>query len=115
MLLSWKDGITTLLAVLLAGFTYLMYSGLTLPFNWSYRAGTVFLLILGIGMCALSSPTTGGGAKSPLVMLAGVMGIMSFGLIIFSLITGTKTAFIVTASVILLLWMVATIRHLLGL
>lgn len=112
MALTWKDAITTILAVLVAWFSYLMVSGYKFPLISGYRWATLVLLILGISMCAFSSagPTSGG----PFITISSALGIAAFILIIAGFIFGTKTIFLITTGIILLLWLIATLRHLLG-
>jgi hypothetical protein len=113
MTLTWKDSITTALAAMVAGFTYLQISGYHFPFISGYRWAIGVLLVLGIGMCAFGS-TASANYSSPYVMTASILGGLSLILIVAGLIMGTKTMFLAVAGIILLLWAVATFRHLLG-
>ncbi len=112
MALTWKDLTTTLLAALVAAFSYLQLTGYQFPLISGYRWAIVVLLILGIGMCALSSATP--GASGPFIVIASVLGVLSLILIIAGLIMGTKTMFLAVAGVILVLWAIATLRHIIG-
>lgn len=121
MVLNWKDLTTSALALLVAGFSYLMVTGykpslpayaVKFPMVSGYRWATLVLLILGIGMCALSSATP--GASGIYMKVAGGLGITALILIIAGFIFGTKTIFLLTAGVIILLWAIATFRHLTG-
>lgn len=110
MALTWKDLATTILAILVAGFSYLMVTGYRLPLISGYRWATLVLLILGIAMCAMSSANQGG----PWIIAASVLGVITLLLIVASFIMGTKTIFIALSGTILLLWAIATLRHLIG-
>ena len=112
MALTWKDLITTTLAVILAGFSYLVVTGYKLPLISGYRWATLVLLILGIGMCALSS--AGPGSSGIFITIASGLGVIALILIIAGFIFATKTIFLATAAVIVLLWITATLRHLIG-
>jgi hypothetical protein len=110
MSLTWKDGITTLLALLVIGFSYLMTIGYKLPLISGYRWATAVLLILGIGMCALSSARP--DIQSNWISLANILGVVAFILIIAGIITGSKMIFLSLSGTIVILWLVATMRHL---
>jgi hypothetical protein len=112
MALSWKDLVTTILAAVTIGFSYLMITGYKFPLISGYRWATMVLLILGIGMCALSSATP--GASGIYITVASGLGILALILIIAGFIFATKTIFLATVTVIILLWAVATFRHLIG-
>ena len=84
MSLTWKDGVTTLLAgVVLVIYYAKVTTGIRLPFiSESYRWAVTALAIVGIAMCALSSASTA-GKDNPFVMAAGILGVVSFVLIIW--------------------------------
>lgn len=111
MSLTWKDGVTTLLAGIVAVFTYLMATGYPVPYISGFRWATLVLLVLGMGMCAFSSAAPSG--TSPWITLATVLGVLAIILVIMGFVTGAKTVFIVLGGTILLLWLIATTRHLL--
>lgn len=113
MSLTWKDGVTTLLALLVAGLYFgRTTSGMTLPLiSDGYRWAIVALAIIGIGMCSFSSPATTSGTNM-FIVLAGVLGVSALILIIYGLVTGAKIAFTLLTATILLLWLISTVRHL---
>jgi hypothetical protein len=111
MTLTWKDAVTTLLAIIVLGFSYLVVQGTHIPFVPNFRIATLVLLILGIGMCAMSSAS---GQSSPYVTALGALGFLSLTLIIAGVITGAKLVFLATAVTILVLWLLATVRHAIG-
>lgn len=111
MALTWKDLVTTVLAILVAVFSYLFVTGYHFPLLSGYRSAVIVLSILGIGMCAMSSAA---GASGPWVSFAGALGVISAILIVSTLILGTKALFLAVTGIILLLWGVATLRHIIG-
>lgn len=112
MSVSWKDLTNTALALFIAGFSYLMVTGYKFPLISGYRLATVVLLVLGIAMCALSSATPGDSGMY--MKFASGLGILAFILIVVGFIFGTKIIFLATTGVIILLWAMATFRHLIG-
>jgi hypothetical protein len=107
MALTWKDLITTLLAggTVATYFAYVNSTG-------GYRIPVLILAIIGIAMCAFSGgvgTTTGG--TNPYIVVASILGVAALILIVYGLITGAKIAFVLLAGTMLLLWIVATLRH----
>lgn len=113
MSLTWKDGITTLLAFLVAGLYFARTtSGMQLSLiSDGYRWAIIALAVIGIGMCSFSSPATTSGTNM-FIVLAGILGVSALILIIYGLVTGAKIAFTLLAMTILSLWLIATVRHL---
>jgi hypothetical protein len=114
MTLTYKDFITTLLAATTTGFAYLMTTGYKFPIISGYRAGIVVLLAIGIAMCAFGSRVTEGVWSGPWVVTASVLGIAALVVAIVGLVTGTKVMFLTLAGIMVTLWVVATLRHLIG-
>jgi EamA domain-containing membrane protein RarD len=102
---------------MLAALTFYLYyalsKGIPVPLVTGYRIATLVLAFVGIAMCAIGSGPgiTNGGTYS---LVAGVLGGVSFVLILFGLVTGSKVAFLMLTITILLLWALATVRHILG-
>jgi hypothetical protein len=113
MALTWRDLVATTLAVIIAGFSYLTATGYHFPLISGYRWAIGVLLVLGIGMCALS-PTSSANYSSPWIMTVSILGGITAILIIAGLIMGTKTMFLAVAGTILAIWAIATLRHLIG-
>lgn len=113
MAITWKDGITTVLAVASYGLYYAMSNNIRLPIVSGYRVAVFIMLLIGVAMCAFSSPDTA-KAGSPFISIATVLGITSLALVVYGLITGSKDAFMLLTFVIIVLWIVATLRHLIG-
>ena len=113
MTLTVKDLYTTVLALGTAGLAYFTLKGFQVPYITNFRLGTLALLVLGIVMCANSTlnPTAGMTAYT---VFAGALGVAALVIGIIGLITGTKLAFMTLAGIVLVLWGVATIKHLIG-
>lgn len=109
MALTWKDAATTLLAIGTALLAYAKYQGWQ---NWAIapRLGFLILGAIGIGMCALSSPS---GSPAIWTTVLSTLGVIALILIVLGLVTGSKLLFFGLAADILLLWLLATLRHLL--
>ncbi len=112
MALSWKDAVTTVLAVGTGLLTYAKYQGwqswLTGP-----RLGVLVLGAIGIAMCATGAGTIPSGSAWSIIL--SVMGGLALLLVIAGLITGSAFVFYALTADILALWLLATIRHLWGL
>lgn len=109
MALSWKDAATTGLAAGTGLLTYAKYQ------NWQGwltgpRLGIIVLGVVGILMCALGAgePMSSGSIWS---MGLSIMGGLALVLIIVGLITGGRLVFYALAADILVLWLLATLRH----
>lgn len=111
MSLTWKDLITTSLAGITIWFSYLVLIGYKFPIIVGYRWATLILLILGVGMCAFSSAS---GASGMFITIASGLGVLALILVVLGLIFGTKFLFISLLTVIIALWIVSTLRHLIG-
>lgn len=109
MNMTWKDGLTTFLSVVVMAFSYLMVSGYKFPMITSYRWATAVLMLLGVGMCALSSYKP--GTQSGWISFASVLGSIAIVLILATFITGSKMLFIALSGTIVVLWLGTTIRH----
>lgn len=113
MALTWKDFVTTILAAVVFGLYYAMTKGIAVPLIPGYRAAMIVLFIIGISMCAFSSASNASPGNL-FITTASILGAASLILIIYGLITGAKLAFTLIAAAILLLWIIATARHILG-
>jgi hypothetical protein len=106
MTLTWKDLITTLLAGGAIGVYFLFTNN-----AGGYRIPILLLTFIGIAMCALSEGTKG---NKVYIGIASALGILALVLAVYGLVTGAKIAFILLVGTILLLWLISTIRHALG-
>jgi peptidoglycan/LPS O-acetylase OafA/YrhL len=107
-----KDFVGTLLA----GAAVLVGAAVMNDWGWpllgDYRAGTVALAVIGVGMCAAGSDYSTVRWSHPLVILASALGVAALGLIVAGLIWATAEIFFWLAFVIVALWMTTTLRHL---
>lgn len=115
MRLTWKDGVTTLLAVA----TVLVALAVVQEWDWpllgSVRAGTVALMAVGLGMCALGGSTVERSeARGPYFATLSMLGILALVLGVWALIAGTEEPFLALAIVSVLMWLASTMRHAIG-
>ncbi|HEV8598972.1 MAG TPA: hypothetical protein VGQ69_06400 [Gemmatimonadales bacterium] len=113
MRLTWKDGISAVLAA----FTVLVALAVTNAWAWpllgDYRAGTVALTLVGFGMCATGTAVGKASWANPFVAIATLLGVVALVLIVGGLIYATQPIFVALAATIVALWFVSTLRHLL--
>ena len=111
MRLTSKDLIGTALAATAVLVGFAVSYGWGWPLLSDYRAGTIALGIIGIGMCAAASETTAWKATDPFIVVASALGFVALALIVAGLIWATAELFVGLVAVIVLLWFVATARH----
>jgi hypothetical protein len=111
MRLTWRDGITTLLAALVAviyvAFTY----GWAIPVVDDARGATLLLGAIGLSMCIVGGSGSTIVSNNTWIAPLGVLGVASFSLVIAGLITGWEGAVPLLAAIIGLMWAVSTARH----
>src|SRR6476619_2720182 len=105
--LTWKDLITTLLALIVVGIYWARTKGIDLPLLTSVRWTLVLLLIVGVGMCVLGS-TGPADYSNPVIILAAVLGVAALALTVYGLITANSLAVTGMMVTILILWGLAT-------
>ena len=113
--LTWRDGVTTVLAGAVA------LVGLAVSGEWgwamlgSYRMGSLAVGILGIGMCIVANPGKQMEQKMHEqdrgVKVLAVLGGVSFVLMILGVIVSSELLFMLLTIVTLAMWLMATIRH----
>jgi len=111
MALSWRDAATTALAAGASLVAYAKYQ------NWqgwftSTRISCLALGVIGIVMCATGASSIPSGSAWSAVLTA--MGIVALPLIIAGVITGSSLILYALAADILALWLLTTLRHLVG-
>lgn len=115
MNLSIKDLKETILAVLAAGLYYAKMNNINLPIITSgYRIPIIILGAIGIVMCTVSgggNPSTSGSIINTIISAAGVL---AFIIIVYGVISGAKIAFTLLTIILLGMWLVSTLRHLIG-
>ena len=114
MKVAFKDATATLLAALAAVVALAVVNGWAWPLVTGYRAGTIALGVIGVGMCAIGSDYSTVRGLDKFVVVAGLLGVAVLGLVIAGLIWATATLFVWLAVTILLLWLVTTVRHVLA-
>jgi hypothetical protein len=112
MRLSWKDATATLLAAAAVLVALAVTNAWGWPLLGNYRAGTVALTLLGVGMCASGTATAKASWSDPFVIIASLLGVVALALIVAGLMYATQPLFVALAADILALWFVSTLRHL---
>lgn len=114
MSLTYKDALTTVLAVGVGGIYYIQSKGLQVPVLSSTRWSAAVLLIIGVLMCAFGAYNfqSPGAWSNPWAIFAMVLGIGAFVIGLIGLVTGTKVFALGVASMILVLWFATIVRHL---
>jgi len=111
MHLTWKDGVTTLLA----GVVGIAYAAHALAWHWPIvedaRGATLLIGIVGLGMCIVGGSGDTISSRSRFTIVAGILGSTSLLLIIVGLVTGWPLAVALVAATTLLLYAISTIRH----
>jgi hypothetical protein len=112
MRLTWKDGISTVLAAVAVLVALAVTNAWGWPLLGDYRAGTVALTLVGFGMCATGTAIGKTSWANPFVAIATLLGVVALVLIVGGLIYATAPLFVALAAVIVALWFVSTLRHL---
>ena len=114
MRITWKDGVTTVMAVVIAA----IFAAQALAWSWpllaDVRSATLAVGIIGLGMCAVGSDPTAVTSKSAYTVLAGSLGGAALILAVVGVISGWPVVFTGLVLVTELLYVIATTRHLLG-
>jgi hypothetical protein len=111
MRLTWRDGVTTLLAALIGLIAIAHLQGWSVPVVDSARGGSAAIGVVGLGMCIVGGSGAAITAKSGYTMLAGLMGGAALLLVIAGLITGWSVMVTLIAADTLLLYALTTARH----
>jgi hypothetical protein len=109
MSLTWKDAVTT---VLLIGTLKLAYARHVSWNSWLAAPRLSFIVagVLGVAMCALSSPNVG---NTPMwTGILATLGVLALTLVLAGVITGSPVLFYVLIADISALWLLTTLRHL---
>ena len=113
MALTWRDFVTSALALMVIIFSYLGFRGVDIPFLSGNRISLLVLLIIGLAMCIIggSSQTS---LTGPWNIISTALGILVFVLILIGLILGTGWTVYTVAVLIAFLWLISTFLHLIG-
>jgi ABC-type Na+ efflux pump permease subunit len=110
--LTWRDVVTTGLAVFGAFVVLAVERGWDWPLLGSYRSSSLVLGAMGIAMCAVGGSTTKDMSFSdPFIQTASVLGFAALVFIVTGLVSPTRAVFLALAVTTLALWLIATIRH----
>jgi len=116
MRLTYRDGITTVLAAAVVAVTLAVTQGWDWPLLGTTRAGFVALGILGIAGCSVGNRTEDVAfakefARRPGMIAGSVLGAIGLVLFIAGLIVNTETLLVALAVDLVALWVLATTRH----
>ena len=116
MRLTLRDAVTTLFAGAVVIVTLAVTQGWDWPLLGSPRAGILAVGALGIGMCATGTRPQEAQAgatfwRRPVIVAESGLGIVALVAFVGGLIVGTETWLITLAAVNLVMWGVATTRH----
>jgi hypothetical protein len=111
MRLTWRDGLTTLLAILVVAIYAAHAAGVAIPVVDGARGATLLIGIAGFGMCLVAGTGAEAPSKGGYTVLASALGISALSLIVVSLITGWDLAVPLLAADTVLLWLISTAHH----
>lgn len=107
MTLTRRDLAATVLTALAVLVFAAVHQGWNVPLvGDSVRWATVAVLVLGMGTCALGSPSVDRGTR-----VLAALGIAALALAIVALVTGSLTALSLLVADYVALWAVSTFRH----
>ena len=113
--LTWRDGVTTVLAGAVALVGLAVSGEWGWPMLGSFRMGTLAVGILGIGMCIVAG--SGSRMEEGLrdqdrgTKMLAALGVASFALIVLGLIVDSELLFMLLTITTVGMWLMATIRH----
>lgn len=111
--LTWKDGVSTLLAAAVVLVALAVVEEWGWPLLGSYRAGAVAIGVMGLGMCALGSSTQeASGPRGPYFATMSLLGALALVFAIWAIVADAKEPFVALAVDTVLLWMASTLHHL---
>lgn len=112
MRLTWRDGLTTLMAFLVILVALAAIQGWGWPLLGSDRSAMVVLGVLGYGMChAAGTPNAYLSLKGGYRTLTSALGAIALIVFIVGMIWPSETWIVLLSADILLLWVMATVRH----
>ncbi len=115
MRLTLRDAAATLLVAAAAGLYWGFRTGVDVPLVSGPRVLAVALFGLGVSACALGGggvvPAADGSAETAWTRTFGVHGAVAFVLMLLVLFTANTGLLAALAGLVVLLWLVATVRH----
>lgn len=129
MKLSWRDGVTTLLAVVVGAIAFALTSGWSWPLVGDARTAAIAIWVLGVAMCpvtwaavaavtgdaeARSAIGTGLGLATRYYQAMSALAIVPTGLAIWAVIAPAAGVVVAEAAFVVVMWLIATVAHLAG-
>ncbi|MBI1758727.1 MAG: hypothetical protein HYR62_05825 [Actinobacteria bacterium] len=111
MRLTWRDGVSTLLAAVVFLLTLAVVRDWGWPLLGSYRSGTIALALVGVVMFGLGTPAREMRWSDRFMAVEAIFGVAAFVLLIASLIAATQAWFVALAIAVMAMWFVAVLRH----
>lgn len=110
-MLGGKDILATIFTSGTVGLYYAKEKGLLVPLVSSNRLLFAVLLVVGLVVCAVSSSMGQNPWSNPWIVAASALGGAALLAAIIGLITGSRQVLLVFVSIIVLLWLLTTTRH----
>lgn len=113
--LTWRDAVATATTLVVTFISFAAVRGWNVPILRSYRLSTLAIGVIGLATCIVAgSSSQANGLQGAYAITMASIGGLAFLLTIIGLISGSKVFLLATASAIVVLWVVATIRHISG-
>ena len=111
MRITWRDAVTTALAVVVV-LVYLAHvASWAIPVIGDVRGSTLVLGAAGFAMCIIGGSSSAVVRRDAFLVPLSVLGIGAFAVIAIGLITGWELIVPLLTADILLMWVMATMRH----
>jgi hypothetical protein len=111
MRLTWRDGLSSVLAVLVVGIVLALTQGWGWPLLGDYRAGVIALTVVGLLMIAAGASIRTASMADPFLAAGALLGLAAAAMVVFGVILASQETFVILAAVIIALWITATLRH----
>jgi hypothetical protein len=109
----WREAGATLLTIVGLTLALSVTQGWNWPLLGDARAGIIALAVVGYGACMMSNAgATRFWVRDPFVVVAIAAGCVSLAVAIIGLFVNTVPYLVVMMGAIVVLWLVATMRHL---
>ena len=127
MKLSWKDGVTTLLAVAVGAIAYALASQWSWPLVGDVRIAAIVVWAIGVAMCpvtwaAVAAVTGDSGARAAIGSGLGLdvryyrvmsaLALVPTGLAVWAVLAGDAGIVVAEAAFVLVIWLIASVAHL---
>lgn len=114
MSLTWRDAVTTIIAAGAVTIAIAAVKEWNIPIIGNPRWAALILIALGIALCIIGNTSSQADMSNPYVMIMAILGGGVILLAVLGLIVGAAIYAGVTAALIVLMWLVSTIRHLIS-